>query len=301
MRAFVFAVLTATFAHSLTLNVTGAKLDGSFFSTIHIRDNLEFSCSAKRDDFKQITKILCSFEKRPKQTFEPITDRFFEIKSYQRYGRFYVDITPLYMAYFEPVCDNLLTQKPLRVQRCKTSTHWIVLGYKKKRPLIENDEIPALGLNFPISINTHKLPYVGSLNIAGEPIYFNEVEDVGEYLAIKKLYENENYYDVIRDVDDVLKTHPDSIFKPEMWLYKLRALYKLENFEDLNDLSKKFLRLFSSDKGVDEVLYLSARANEKLGLASDSDYFYSRLLDEHPKSAFASYALTALGEQKQRK
>ena len=299
MRALVLAVLTVAFAHALTLNITGAKLEGSFFSTAHIRNGKDFSCKGKFDDFKKLTKVFCSFEKSPEQTFQPISDRFFDIKSYQRNNRFYIEITPVHLAYLEPVCSDVLKIENMHYEECKKSRHWIVLGYKNKRPLIESDAIPTLGINFPIKITTHPLPYVGSLDIAGNPIYFEEVKDVSEYVVIKKLYENENYDDVITDVEATLKKHPNSLFKSEMWLYKLRALFKLENFADLNYLSKKFLRIYSSDKSVDEVLYLSAKANEGIGLSNDADYFYSRLLDEHPGTAFASYGLIALGEQRQ--
>ena len=300
MRALIIAALIAASAHALSINITGAKLDGSFFSTAHIRHNKPFSCKAKVDDFKKVTKVFCSFSKRPNQTFQPISDRFFNMKSFQRNNRFYIEITPLHLAYLEPVCDNVIELKNMRAEHCKQSTHWIILGYKSKRPLIEKDTIPTLGLNFPIKITTHKLPSVGSLDIAGNPIYFEEVKDVSDYIAIKKLYDSENYYDVIADVDLTLKKHPNSLFKSEMWLYKMRALFKLENYTDLNELSKQFLRVFSSDKSVDEVLYLSAKANQMSGLTNDADYFYSRLLDEHPNTAFASYGLIALGEQRQR-
>jgi len=300
LRALIIAALIAASAHALSINITGAKLDGSFFSTAHIRHNELFSCQAKIDDFKKVTKVFCSFSKRPNKTFQPISDRFFHMKSFQRNNRFYIEITPVHLAYLEPVCDNVIKIENMRVEQCNKSTHWIVLGYKSKRPLIEKDIVPTLGLNFPIKITTHQFPSVGSLDIAGKPIYFEEVKDVSDYVAIKKLFDGEEYYDVISDVDSTLKKHPNSLFKSEMWLYKMRAQFKLENYTDLNELSKQFLRVFSSDKSVDEVLYLSAKANEMSGLANNADYFYSRLLDEHPNTAFASYGLIALGEQKQR-
>jgi len=300
LRALIIAALIAASAHALSINITGAKLDGSFFSTAHIRHNKPFSCQAKVDDFKKVTNVFCSFSKRPNQTFQPISDRFFNMKSFQRNNRFYIEITPIHLAYLEPVCDNVTELKKMRAEHCNQSKHWIVLGYKSKRPLIEKDPVPTLGLNFPIKITTHQFPSVGSLDIAGNPIYFDEVKDVSDYVAIKKLYDSENYYDVISDVDSTLKKHPTSLFKSEMLLYKMRALFKLENYTDLNQLSKEFLRTFSSDKSVDEVLYLSAKANQMSGLTNDSNYFYSRLLDEHPNTAFASYGLIALGEQRQR-
>jgi len=300
MRALVLVAVIATTLSALSISVTGAKLDNSFFSSAHIRHSEKFSCLSKKDDFQKITKIYCIFHKRPKKTFQPINDRFFEIKSQQRENRFYIEITPTYDAYLEPVCNDVTENIKIRAEKCKRSNHWLAIGYKEKRPLIENDKIPPLGINFPITIESYRLPSVGSLDIAGNPIYFEEVKDVSDYLAIKKLFERKEYYDVISEVDTIIKKDGNSLFNAELLLYKIRSLYKVENYTDLNQVTKEFLRRFSSDKSIDEILYLSAKANEKLGLANDADYFYARLLDEHPGTAFATYGLIALGEQKQR-
>ncbi|MBV5334278.1 MAG: hypothetical protein JZU49_00550, partial [Sulfuricurvum sp.] len=90
---------------------------------------------------------------------------------------------------------------------------------------------------------------------------------------------------------DSLKKHPATIFANELMLYQLRALHHLGQYESLLTLAKHFVRQYSSDQNIAEVLAYTAHAHGELGQNNDSDYFYDRLFTEHEEDPFSAQGM----------
>jgi tetratricopeptide (TPR) repeat protein len=141
-----------------------------------------------------------------------------------------------------------------------------------------------------------KFPYVGSLDIEGNPVHIKRVGDVTEYIKIKKLYEEKNYEFTLELINEIMKEYPDTLFKPELLFYKIKVHSKMDENEKLIEVAKDYLRDYSSDENVPEVLSLLAKSYGKVGLSSDADYFYDRLFSEHTDSAYAKWGYIYLAE-----
>jgi tetratricopeptide (TPR) repeat protein len=98
---------------------------------------------------------------------------------------------------------------------------------------------------------------------------------------------------------NALKTYPKTVFKNELLLYQIRALHHEENSEKLIEVAKQFLREYSSDPSVAEVLAYIADAYGKIGQSVDADYFFDRLFDEQADSPFASLGMLYKAEQQE--
>jgi len=125
------------------------------------------------------------------------------------------------------------------------------------------------------------------------------VKDVSDYLLIKKNYQAKNYARALEMIDEVLDEFPDTIFKSELMLYQIRSYHELGEPEPLIHIAKQFIREYSSDINMAEVLADTANAYSKIALYTDADYFFDRLFDEHQDSRFSHLGYIYKAEQLQ--
>ena len=179
----------------------------------------------------------------------------------------------------------------------KESKHWMLVGYTNRLPLIKIDETPSMGLSFPLTMEEVTLPSVGALDISGNPIRLDQVKDVVDYMRIKTAYEAGNYDQLASDVDALFMRFPNTIFKAELLLYKIRGHHKSDENEALLEVSKEFVREYSDDENMAEVLAYTANAYSAVGLQADGTYFYERLFKEFVESKYAALGMVFLGDQ----
>lgn len=281
---------------ALEVSLTGAKENFQDYSTLHIKENNKFICEERKDDFGEITQIICTFSKQPEQNFRKLQNDFFTIEGVLKIKTFYLIITPMYKLKLFPMVFNLSSDDTVYQAQVKVSDHWMIVGYKDKFPYIKNDKISDNSINFPFSLNKDTLPFVGGLDIKGNPIHIHKVEDVTNYLQIKKYYKDKRYEDALSLIKEVAHKYPDTLFMSELLLYKIKVLNELKQYDSLITVSKEYLKEFSSDESVPEVLSLTARAYGKIGQDTDADYFYDRLFSEHENSIFAKWGYIYRGE-----
>ena len=300
LALFLFSLssffVTSLFA--LTLTVNSGREDGENYSTIHIKEDLSFSCLSKKDDFDELTQIQCIFPREPKEKFEAMQTYFFKIDSFAKNKKYYIRILPLKKMKLIPIAHKLYEKGSIYKDReYKTSRHWMIIGYKDKLPFITPEKTPVLGINFPIEMAEIALPSVGALDISGTPIQLDQVKDVAEYMRIKTAYEVGNYKQLAQDVDNIFKRYPDTIFRAELLLYQMRGYHHTNENEALLDIAKVFMREYSDDENMAEVLAYTANAYSSVGLQADGSYFYERLFKEFPESRFAALGMIYLGDQ----
>ncbi|KIM11249.1 MAG: hypothetical protein KU37_06285 [Sulfuricurvum sp. PC08-66] len=287
--------LLGSLGWALTLDVQSGKEQGEQFATLHLREATPFVCKESIDTHDVITKVECFFDKAPTKTFQEVRNLFFVIQSYETPTQYVISIAPLKRIKLFPMTTHLSRTKEIVRYDAKTSQHWMVLGYNETMPLAQSRPVPRGGLSFPIRFARSELPYVGALGLDGVPLDMEQVEDVGDYLEIRNLYTKEQYEEVLQRIARAEEANAASIFQSEFLLYKIRTLYRLDDSSAVVDLAKEFLRLYSSDEAVPEVLLMISNSASSLGLVIDAEYFYDRLLTEHYDSPYATQGLIDLG------
>lgn len=208
-----------------------------------------------------------------------------------------IRITPKSKMKLLPVQFDLSKEVQTYQSTVQSSKHWIVVGYPSKLPLITPASASSSAINFPVKIDRNINPYVGGLDLKGQPIKIARVQDVTDYMEMKKAYLAKDYEKVLDLSQTTLKNYPKTVFKNELMLYQIRALHEKEESETLLEVSKAFLRDFSSDPNVAEVLAYTANAYSKIGQSIDADYFFDRLFDEQADSPFASLGMVYKAEE----
>lgn len=286
---------SATSLSALTIDIQSGKEKGSTYSTIHIENPKDFLCESTMNEFDITTEIKCYFTHAPSRNFSTVKNPFFKIQSYETAKLYVVSIKPIKKMKLFSLPENMAQENFIVHKKVRKSKHWFIIGYKENLPLIQNKKIPLNGINFPIKFFNDTYPSVGALGLDGHPITTNQVADVSDYLDVRKFYVREQYENVLLAIEKALDKDPNTIFKSEFLLYKIRTQVALDELSEVIDLSKEFLREFSSDEAIPEVLLLIANATSKMGLIIDAEYFYDRLLSEHYNTKEATLGLIALG------
>ncbi len=271
--------------NALDISIQSGKESSSPYSVLHLRELHPFECHEVRNDFNEVTQVECAISNiktlpiinNPHFTFSQ-TPTSLIIKAKTKIALFPIDF-------------NLLTAPCVYKSPLKPVKHWTIIGYKGKLPIIGEKKSNPNALNIPIVLTHKSYPFVGGLDLSGKPIKMKNVQDVNDFMELKKAYAMKDYRKVNYLASDILKNHPNTIFANELALYQLRAYHHRGEFEKVLELSKPFLRKFSSDPNVAEVLVYTANAYAQLGQISDSDYFYDRLFSEHIDDPFAQVGM----------
>ncbi len=286
------------FALEITLN--GAKENFENYSILHLRDSEPFLCQEIIDDFTIVTKVVCAFNQRPSVKIKNLQNSFFKIKNKIKKDTFFLIITPFKKIKLYPMIFDLTKDETLYQANVKIAKHWMIVGYKEKLPYIKKEREVETAINFPFQSALNKLPFVGSLDIKGNPVRIKRVDDVTDYLKIKKLYKEKKYEHCLDLAQESIEDYPSSLFNTEFIYYKIRIYTKLNDNDNVISLSKVFLREYSSDENIPEVLALIAKAYAEVGMSSDADYFFDRLFSEHENSKYTKWGYIYKGEMLER-
>jgi len=286
-------------AYALELSINSAEQNHKRYSILHLRNSEDFVCEEFKDDYEHVTQIICAFNKRPIQLLKKMQNNFFNINTLVKEKTFFVIIHPKYNIKLFANIFNLTQDNSVYEPNVTKTKDWFVVGYKEKLPLIHKKSKVDKSINFPFFMDKDKLPYVGGLDIKGNPIYLKKVEDVTEYLKIKKQFQEKKYENLLESIDEVLTRYPKTLFKAELLFYKIKVYSKLKDYDNVIAISKKYLRNYSGDENIPEVLSLVARAYSLTGLNIDADYFFDRLFSEHENSVYTLWGYIYKGEMKE--
>jgi len=295
LKYILFALLTFNL-YALEVSLTGAKENFQKYSTLHLKDSSSFLCQETKDDFGVVTQVICAFSKQPANKFKKIQNDFFEINSQIKNETFFLIITPYQKIKLYPMVFNLNNDDEIYQANTAMSNHWMAVGYKDELPYIKNAKASEVSINFPVLFTNDKLPFVGGLDIQGKPVHIKRVGDVTQFLQLKNYYKEKKYQECIELIDEVMQEYPNTLFKSEFLFYKIKVYAKLENYESVIDVAKVYLRNYSSDENIAEVLSLTAKSYDRIGMSIDADYFFDRLFTEHERSPYAKWGYIYKGE-----
>ncbi len=291
LRVILLLFTIQSFLYSLELSISSAKDSGEPYSILSIKNSQKFLCQENKNEFEDVISVVCAFDKKPQQELPRLSNIFFQIEPKVKDKTFFLIIKPTKKVKLYPIAFDLITDNVIYKSKVELSSSWVVIGYSDKIPFIKNQESGYKNsLNFPITFANQDLPYIGSLDLKGEPIHSERLQDVSEYVKIKESYDIKQYESTLSLIKEAMNDYPTSLFMPELLYYKIKTEDKLALYDNLIDDANTFLRKFASDENVAEVLSLLAKAYDKDEQRSDAQYFYDRLFSEHPDSIYTKWA-----------
>ncbi|MDD5158880.1 MAG: hypothetical protein PHI47_02415 [Sulfuricurvum sp.] len=283
--------------YAMELSIQSGKEEGEKFSILHLQNATPFSCEATNNEFGETRRIDCRLPRVPSKSFSPINNTHLNVIGVPTAQGYTITITPKAKMKLIPLAFDLSKETETFQGSIRSTKHWSVVGYTQTLPLLAIQPPSSSAINFPVKINKDIRPFVGGLDLKGNPIKIARVQDVTDYMEMKKAYEAKKYEKVLDLSTNALKNYPKTVFKNELLLYQIRALHHEEESEKLIEVAKQFLRDYSSDPSVAEVLAYIANSYGKLGQSIDADYFFDRLFDEQSDSPFASLGMVYKAEQ----
>ena len=296
MIKILLLTLLSLSSFALEISIDSAKDDFAPYSTLKLSEEKPFLCQSMKDDFDVTTEIICAFSKRPSSKISNLQNDFFKVDTFYKKDTFFIRIKPFYKIKLIAQIFNLTEDDSIFNADVSLSKIWLMIGYKEKLPLIKNRIRPDISLNLPFYSDVDTMPYVGSLDLNGNPVHIKKVGDVRDYLRVKELYKKGQYELALEIVEDVFDKYPHTLFKAELTYYKIKAYAKLHDYDNVIENAKIYLKEYSSSENVAEVLALIAQAYSKVGMNSDADYFFDRLFSEHKNSKFEEWGYIYKGE-----
>jgi len=248
-------------------------------------NNFPFKCSKKKEF------IVCEFDKLPSTSVFKTKTKFFKFIPAFKNNKFYLFIklkTKKVFIFSKP--DNLYNNPLLSLDNLKKAKKWIIIANKKY--FLSKKEFRGLNFYF---YNSPK-PFVGAVDDRGNPINLeNSPKDAIKFFAILEDFKKGK--DVSLDIDSFLKNFPDSVFVPDVLYMKMVLLFRNNDFEDVVEIGKKWIKKYSFDEKLPKVLLLIARAYSSEGFLSNASYFFNRIITEYPNTKEAYLAMVYLADQ----
>ena len=295
LKWILFFTLTSQI-FALEISIDSAKDDFKRYSTLKLTNNLPFLCQVSKDDFMVTTEVVCAFSKRPSKVIQRLQNDFFKVDTFIKKDTYFIRVQPYYKIKLVADVFDLTKDNSVYDAEVTISKRWTIIGYKDELHLIETKARPDISINFPFYMDRDTLPYVGSLDIKGNPVHIQKVGDVKDYLRVKRYYKEKKYEQCMDVVKDILEEYPDTLFKSELIYYKIRLYAKLKDYDNVIANAKIFLREYSSSDNIAEVLAFIAQAYSEIGMGIDAEYFFDRLFNEHAESKYALWGYIYKGE-----
>ena len=297
MLKWILFVLLSINSFALEISIDSAKDNFIKYSTLNLKDVSPFTCQEIKNDFDVTTQIICAFSNKPSKNLQNLQNDFFKVNTKLKKSTYFLIIKPLFKIKLHANIFNLSEDDTLFNADVTSAKSWTVIGYKKEMPLIKKDKDKSeTTIDFPFYLDKDKLPYVGSLDLRGNPVYIKKVEDITDYLNVKKYYKEKRYDACLDAIDDILESYPNTLFKEELLYYQIKTYDKLNDWDNVIDKAKLFLREYSASDNIAEVLSLVAKAYAKVSQTTDADYFFDRLFSEHPKSVYTQWGYIYKGD-----
>jgi tetratricopeptide (TPR) repeat protein len=283
----------------IEIDLREGKEKGQVYSTLNLKSRELVNCVKKFDDFERISEIVCRFPTPYGKRVKEFSNSFFDVEV-KRQGKITdLIIRPRFKSVLFSSDHDLITiEQFVRRTEKEFARHWLVVGYNSEKiPFLEGlNRYTPRRINFPVELSYKKVPFIGALDINGQPIPDGTTEDVEMYMELRTLYEDGKYRDVINLSNEILQRFPNTLFVSEIVLHQIRALFKLKAYKKIVNISKEFLRNFSSDVAVPEVLLYTAYVHSKLGFIAYAKYYFERLFNEHLDSEYRNMGFVYYGD-----
>lgn len=284
-KLFSLFFLSFVTLFSVEINVASGMSDSQTYSVLTMEHTEAFSCINTASPKNPQDRYICKFKNIPLTYPHSTSNKFFVIEPVIEDNNMYIVITPKYRSFLKPIKEAHTTDSVLYTKK------WLFIGYEEKLPFIMSQGVK--GLNFPIDIKPDLPLHVGSLDIDKKPLADDKrKEEVEAFLKVKRLFDRGQNEEALLAVDAAIQYSKESLFLPELLLYKLRILALGKgNEHKILDIGKLWADTYTSHKDLPEVMLLVAKANIDLGYTKDAQYFIDVLINDYSKSIYAQMAM----------
>ncbi|WP_456390786.1 tetratricopeptide repeat protein [Hydrogenimonas sp.] len=287
----------------MTIDLKRGIEKNSDYVILHIRDKTPFSCSTRISKTGEPERYECCFQNLPESRLVPVKSDFFNLLFFEKGKRncpFEVHIVPKKRSLIYPLPPPIYIKPVVEASKPKYSRHWAAVGYEKTPPYLGKKRHFVDRLSFPLDFSDYAIPSVGAVDINGQPVFMKDNKDVERFIAVKQAFESHKYAKAYDLASEALRQYPNSIFASDFLRYKIKALAKMdmkEHADEIIKLGRIFIKRYTSDEYLPEVLLIMARVYSATGFVSDASYFFDRLINEHKGSRYANLGLIYLGDQ----
>ena len=234
--------------------------------------------------------IICEFNRLPSTYVFRAKSAFFKFIPYFKNNKFFLKIECKNRCYLISREDNLYKNPTITLNNLKKSKKWIIIS--PIEPFLSK-KVPQ-GLKFYFK-HSPKI-YIGAVDENENPIVVaKESKDVLKYFEILKAFKKG--LDVSDEIDDFISKYPNSVFIPDVLYMKMVILDRNNDFEDVVEIGKKWIKKYAYDDKLPKVLLLIGKAYSKMGFLSDASYFFNRIITEYPNTKEADLARIYLADQ----
>ena len=296
MRLLLILVNFVCLLHTLEITINTAVENNKRFSIITLKGDKEFFCKSHINIYNKNTKVECIIDKVPSSNIAINDNDFFKIEYKTNKNRLFLFIKAKKNQELFANFMDLKENAPLIRERPKTSKIWQVVGFEDDIPFLSKNDFN--GINFPIQIPISPLPNINELNIDASPLEYSGGIDLNALITLSDLYKEKKYVEGENAANDFLNIHKDSIFTKDALLYKIRFMDKNSNTKnnDVIELAKSWVKQYSSDVNVPEVLYIIGNGYVNSRIYNEATYYYNRIVEEYADSKYAQYALVGIAK-----
>lgn len=283
---------------ALDVLVNSGKEDRRSFAVLNLTHDEPFPCKEELNRYAEVERVVCLLEGKPSTPFTESNTLFFKVSTERVDSSLYLIITPKKRAKLFAMHTDMRANSPILEEHAKVASRWQIVGFEGEVPFLVPKK--QSGINFPISMSNTLTPSIGALDIFKAPLEVDSGNDVALYLEIKGIMERKGYFEAINAIDDALRRYPDTIFKRDLLLFRIRALAEINDpdfMEDLAALAKSWSRAYPSDTSVPEVLYVLAKTYGSMQFFNEAKYYYERLFSEHKGDNFELLARISLADE----
>ncbi len=273
--------LSNAFAAELILN--RYEESNQSVDVYHVVDDRPIECSVAYENmFKKLIK--CKFSRQIKTDHDRRDETYFKIEIKDTEILFHSKE----YAKLLPVNDKIKNRQT--IEKPAFYRHWMIVGSKRKPKIL--DERAKKVFNFPLKFKKTPMPYIGALDLNGEPI--KNKKDAITLSQIKRLFKQKKYDRIIK-LCDALEESRDNDFTSEIGLYKLRSLAKIapdnrEYYFDLKNAALEWINDNPSNRHIPEAYMYAATGSFGLGRVKNGEKYLKILIDGFPKNRFTYLA-----------
>lgn len=279
-------------AGSLEISTTFGKQDNEGFSVLTLRNQTPFACQEILDAAGTDISIECKIDSVPDRGFSGLENDFFKVTYKMIEKQFYLYIYPKYRQKLFSIPKNPKQGFVIDKYPAMVADVWQIVGFKEQIPFLSPQAEQRNGLDFPVRIEGEAMPMMPELNSDNRPLVATKNRDFEAYSDVIKLMERKAYITAINDINYALKENPDSVFRRDLTYLRIIAMINLdlEEQEPIINAAQDWLRAFSADPDVPEILYILANSYNKENIPSEAEHYYKRISDEYPQSRFSPLA-----------
>lgn len=291
----ILVLLSHTFAFEVSIK--SGKTNSQSYSILNLSSSqIAFECNENLNEFMKIISIECDVERGFVDDIDDIKHPLINLSFDKQRDSFKLIVTSSVNMKLYATSKPFYEEKVLNYFEKHRSHNWSIIIFDKELPFLTS--LNQSGLNFPIPRDFETLPSVGPVDINSLPVSKATTLDVEYYVKLEKTFGKEDYEESLRIARELIQKYPNSIFYSDFLRYEMKSLQMLgmeENFDDIARIGKNFIRNYTSDEYLAEVLLIMAKTYSATGFLSDANYFFDRLINEHKNTYFGDLGRIAFG------